>query len=76
MEELLKFLVTAISKDIEFDVVANEVNGITIYTITTAKENMGLLIGKEGKTINAIRTLLKVRATLENLRVNVELLEK
>ena len=39
------------------------------------KSQAGILIGKEGKTIKAIRNLLKVRATLEKKVVNVVLSE-
>ena len=36
----------------------------------------GLIIGKGGRTIRAIRNLLKVRATIEKKGVNVSVAEK
>ena len=37
--------------------------------------DMGLIIGKGGQTIRAIRKLLSVRAIAENVRVNLQLNE-
>ena len=41
------------------------------YVIMAPEEVIGLIIGKEGKTIKAIRNLLKVRATLEKKGVSL-----
>lgn len=40
------------------------------------KEEMGKVIGKKGKFIKAIRTLLRILEIKENSRVNFQLLEK
>lgn len=38
-------------------------------------EDMGKIIGKEGKTVNALRTLLKVLGSKTNSRVNLKIAE-
>jgi len=43
--------------------------------IKAPKEYMGLIIGKEGKTISSLRQLLKVRATVEKKMVNLSVEE-
>lgn len=50
-------------------------DGGTLYLLHVAPEDMGKIIGKAGKTIRAIRTLMSVRAAKEQTRVYVELSE-
>ena len=49
-------------------------NKIT-YVITVDKEDMGTVIGKGGKTINAIRNIAKAKSIKENTFVNVKVSE-
>jgi predicted RNA-binding protein YlqC (UPF0109 family) len=43
--------------------------------INAPQEIIGLIIGKGGKTIKAIRNLIKVRATLEKKGVSISIAE-
>lgn len=74
MQELLKFLLKGILGKEKFDVAETEEEGRIAYTIKTAQENVGMIIGKGGKMIKTIRNILKIRATLEKkaVFVNVE----
>ncbi len=58
-------------------VVINEVEGThtLIIELSVEKSDIGKIIGKKGKTINAIRTLLMSVASRNGLRVNLEILE-
>ncbi len=58
-------------------VVINEVSGThtLILELSVEKSDIGKIIGKKGKTINAIRTLLMSVASRNGLRVNLEILE-
>ena len=76
MKDFLKFLVTKITGLKDIDILSEEDGSFTNFTVITAPETAGLIIGKEGKTIKAIRNLLKVRATLEKKGVNVSVEEK
>lgn len=42
------------------------------YIITTNKDDIGKVIGKEGKIIQAIRNVAKVLAVKENKQVRIE----
>lgn len=55
----------------------NEVGGThtVILELSVEKSDIGKIIGKHGKTINAIRTLLMSVASRNGLRVNLEILE-
>ena len=47
----------------------------TVIEILVSEEDMGRVIGKEGKIAKAIRTLVKANAAKLNKRVNVEIIE-
>ena len=75
MQELLEFLVKGITGSDNITVVAEETESFTNYKIISPKEFVGLLVGKEGRSIKAIRNLLRVRATLEKRAVGVSIEE-
>jgi len=47
-----------------------------ILELSVDKADIGKIIGKKGKTINAIRTLLMSVASRNGIRVNLEILEE
>ncbi len=47
-----------------------------IIELSVEKSDIGKIIGKKGKTINAIRTLLMSVASRNGLRVNLEIIEE
>jgi predicted RNA-binding protein YlqC (UPF0109 family) len=55
----------------------NEIGGTQtlIIELSVEKSDIGKIIGKRGKTINAIRTLLMSVASRNGIRVNLEILE-
>jgi len=55
----------------------NEIGGtnILIIELSVHKPDIGKIIGKDGKTINAIRTIIMSIARRNGLRVAVEILE-
>jgi predicted RNA-binding protein YlqC (UPF0109 family) len=55
----------------------NEIGGTQtlILELSVEKSDIGKIIGKKGKTINAIRTLLMSVASRNGIRVNLEILE-
>jgi predicted RNA-binding protein YlqC (UPF0109 family) len=56
----------------------NEVGGTQTLIIELAveKSDIGKIIGKEGRTINAIRTLLMSVASRNGIRVSLEIIEE
>ena len=78
MKEFLEFLVKAIVKKeeaVEIEETPDE-NGGTLLKLKVDKDDMGVIIGKEGRTIKGIRNLLKAKAIKEDRRVNIVLLDE
>jgi predicted RNA-binding protein YlqC (UPF0109 family) len=48
----------------------------SIIELSVEKSDVGKIIGKKGKTINAIRTLLMSVASRNGIRVNLEIIEE
>ena len=59
------------------DVVVEEIEdeGIVQFIVTVHKEDMGKVIGKEGKVIRSIRNVMKIPAMKQNKRINITLAE-
>jgi uncharacterized protein len=47
----------------------------TVIKLTVAKEDMGRIIGKEGRTAKAIRTLLNAVSTKDNKKAVLKIVE-
>lgn len=77
MKNLLAFILKhLVSK--EEDIVIDETEttpGQIVYKIKVNTKDMGKVIGKSGKTINAIRDCLKILAVKKNLFVDLVLNE-
>jgi predicted RNA-binding protein YlqC (UPF0109 family) len=52
-----------------------ERNGMTIYELRMNTSDVGRIIGKQGVTINAIRSLLMAGSARKGLRCAVEIVE-
>ncbi len=76
MTELLEFLVRALVEDPNAVVVEElEEDGDLIYEITVADDDLGRVIGKNGRVANAIRTIAKAAAVRLDRRVIVDILD-
>lgn len=76
MKDLLNYIVTNIVTKPEAVQIEETIeDGVVDLTLIVDPTDMGLVIGKSGQTIKAIRKLLTVRAIAENVRVNLQLIE-
>jgi len=74
VKELIELLVRSLVKNPDQICVTEKVENDTwIYEVTVAQEDMGKVIGKQGRIAKAIRTMAKAAATRENRRVMVEI---
>lgn len=74
MKDLLDFIVRNLVTNPEaVNIEEQSQDGNVDLLLTVAPEDMGLIIGKSGQTIRAIRKLLTVRAIAENVRINLQL---
>jgi predicted RNA-binding protein YlqC (UPF0109 family) len=76
----MKALITFIAQSLVDDVAAVEVeefdeDGGAVLELTVAREDLGKVIGKQGRTARAMRTLLAAAATKTRKRVTLEILE-
>jgi len=76
MKEFIEYLVKQlVNNPDEVEVTETQESGLLSYKIKVANEDMGIVIGKEGKNIKSIRNLAKSKAIKDNIRINIELLE-
>lgn len=73
MKEILETVIKALVENQE----AVEINAVegeksVVYEVKVADEDMGKVIGKDGKIARAIRTLIKALAAKEQKRVSIE----
>ena len=75
MKELVEFMAKSLV-DNPNAVIVNEVNGeqSIILKLSVAPEDMGKIIGKQGRIAKAIRTVIKAVAIKQNKRVIVEII--
>lgn len=75
MKELVEVIAKALVDSPEF-VQVSEIAGeqSVIIELKVAPEDMGKVIGKQGRIAKAIRTVVKAAATKENKRVVVEII--
>ena len=76
MGELVEFIAKALV-DYPEQVSVNEIEGYqsVIIELKVAQEDMGKIIGKQGRIAKAIRTVVKAAAIKDNKRVVVEIIQ-
>ena len=76
IKDLIEFMIRALV-DKSDEVVVTAVTGekTTVYELRVGDGDLGKIIGKHGRTIRAIRTLLSAASTKENKRAVLEILE-
>jgi predicted RNA-binding protein YlqC (UPF0109 family) len=76
MQDTLKFIVTSIVDNPDaVEITEQDDNGMLQLIIKVAKEDMGKVIGKEGKIIRSIRNIMKMKAMKHDVRLNISLAE-
>ena len=78
MEELVRYIVSSLANDpSDFTVTSeNESERTVIIKIEADKQNIGKVIGHNGKIANAIRTIVKSMSLKERKRYIVKIVEK
>ena len=76
MKELVTYLAKALGNNPDEGEVA-EIQGETaaILELRVAKEDLGRIIGKQGRTAKSIRTLINAAASRTNRKVVLEIVE-
>ncbi len=77
MQAFLDFVVKGLVNHPEaVTVTPVEKNGLTIYELRLHQDDIGKVIGKQGMTINAIRSLLLAGSAKKGLRCTIEIVEE
>jgi predicted RNA-binding protein YlqC (UPF0109 family) len=76
LKELIKHIVQALVDHPE-QVVISEIKGqqSTVLEVKVAKEDIGKIIGKQGRTAQAIRTILNAASAKAKKRTIMEIIE-
>ena len=74
MEELIACIARSLVKKPEAVTVTKiQKKGLEVYQLHVAPEDMGKVIGKQGRIAKAIRSVVKAAASRENKQVSVEI---
>ena len=72
MKNLLEYLlIHLVDNPDQVSIEVQEEGELTVFILHVAPEDMGKVIGKQGKVINALRTIARVRAVKENTHINI-----
>ncbi|MCI7401614.1 MAG: KH domain-containing protein [Christensenella sp.] len=77
MEDLVRFIVDSLvdNKD-AVTIESSEEDGVLVINIISEKDQIGKIIGKQGRIAKAIRTIVKAGANKKKIKVSVEIIEK
>jgi predicted RNA-binding protein YlqC (UPF0109 family) len=76
VKELIKYIARSLVDDPTQVVVTQVDIGATVnLELQVAKEDMGRVIGKNGRVANAMRLLVRVAAAREGKRVNLDVVD-
>lgn len=76
MKELLTAMVEELVNDkeaVQVTVDEPDGEGVTVYHLHVAQEDMGRVIGKQGRIARAIRTIMRAGAVRYNQKIAVEI---
>lgn len=76
MKDLLVTIVKGLvekPEQVTVDVDEPNEEGVTIYHLHVAEEDMGRVIGKQGRIAKAIRTVMRAAAIRNDLKIMVEI---
>jgi predicted RNA-binding protein YlqC (UPF0109 family) len=77
MKDLLQYLAKSLvshPESVEIKETSND--DTSVFEVKVAKEDLGRIIGKQGRTAKSIRTLLNAAAAVSNRKVVLEIVEE
>ena len=77
MKELVQYLAKSLVNDPSaVEVTETEREDTAIFELKVAKEDLGRVIGRQGRTAKSFRTLLNAAASKSNRKVILEIVEE
>jgi predicted RNA-binding protein YlqC (UPF0109 family) len=76
LKDLVQYLAEQlVDRPAEVSVEEMEEDGAAVFELTVAEEDLGKVIGKQGRTARALRTVLQAAASKLHTRAVLEILE-
>ncbi len=77
MKDLIEYIAKSLVEKPDEIVISEEEtdDGTVLVKLAAAQEDMGRIIGKQGRNAKAMRTLLNAKATRENKRATLQIME-
>jgi len=77
MKDLIEYIAKSLVEKPDEIIISEEVaaDGTVLVKLAAAQEDMGRIIGKQGRNAKAMRTLLNAKATRENKRASLQIME-
>ncbi len=76
MKEILECILKNLVENVEaVSISQEEKDNQTVFEVKVASEDMGKVIGKEGKNAKAIRNIIRAIGAKENKKVTVEFID-
>ena len=77
MKDLVQYLARSlVSNPDAVEITESENDGTTVLQLKVAKEDLGRVIGKQGRTAKSMRTLLNAAASRDNRRILLDIVEE
>jgi uncharacterized protein len=77
MKELVQYLAKSLVTNPDaVEVKETQTDDASVFEVKVAKEDLGRIIGKQGRTAKSIRTLLNAAASRGNRKVVLEIVEE
>jgi predicted RNA-binding protein YlqC (UPF0109 family) len=77
MKDLVQYLARSlVNNPAAVEIIETTGEGGSVLQLKVAKEDLGRIIGKQGRTAKSIRTLLNAAAIIGNRRVALEIFEE
>lgn len=75
MKDALLYMVThLVDHPDQVSIEEESVDGVVTFHVAVAKEDVGKVIGKQGRIIRSLRNVMKIPSTKEETRINIVLL--
>ncbi len=77
MKDLIEYIAKSLVEKPEEITISEEIaeDGSVLIKLAAAQEDMGRIIGKQGRNAKAMRTLLNAKATRESKRAALQIME-
>ena len=77
MKELVQYLAKSLVRNPDaVEVKETQTDDASVFELKVAKEDLGRIIGRQGRTAKSIRTLLNAAASRGNRKVVLEIVEE